>query len=170
MIEKPLIHKSITTSAASQIRQLQYHYHGIKDQEQYRHSVLSIIAHAPEQERPYLKALAAIEAEWVQERLKYVRFKNASSRQRLPRLVNQWFVVIFCGIFVGLGLNKYLLAVNPLSVNNLIGLLAFVVMPTMIAIDSFRSNQRVKQYRALEAQYAERRNQLHGRFRDRAPF
>ncbi|MCA0350532.1 MAG: hypothetical protein LCH85_00920 [Chloroflexi bacterium] len=46
-----------------QIRQLQRQYQGIHDQEQYRHSVKSIIVNPPKHERDYLRVLAAIKAE-----------------------------------------------------------------------------------------------------------
>ncbi|MBM7844655.1 hypothetical protein [Herpetosiphon giganteus] len=164
VIEKPLIHKSVTTSAANQIRQLQYHYHSINDQEQYRRSVLSIIAQAPEHERQYLKALAAIESEWVQERLKYVSFKNGRREQRANRPTNVWFVGGICVFFATAGI------MQGLSTGNWVNVLGALVIPTILASITVYSNQRVKAYRALEEKYAERRNQLHGRFRDQAPF
>ncbi|MFD3164063.1 hypothetical protein [Herpetosiphon sp. NSE202] len=164
VIEKPLIHTSVTTSAETQIRQLQYHYHSINDQEQYRRSVLSIIAHAPEHERPYLKALAAIESEWVQERLKYVRFENGRRQQRANRPANLWFVLGVCFFFAAAGI------VNGIATGNWVNVLGVLIIPTIIAITTLHSNQRIKAYRDLEDRYAERRKQLHGRFRDQAPF
>lgn len=164
VVEKPLVHRTPLLSAESQIRQLQNYYHGIHDQEQYRRSVKSIIANAPEHERDYLRALAAIESEWVEARLKYIRFENGRREQRIPRPANLVAIIPVCVLFGGVAIIQYL------SGGNWLGLFGGITIVVVVAMLALGTNQRAKQYRELEQYYAEKRNQLHGRFRDRTPF
>lgn len=164
VVEKPLVHRTPLHSAASQIRQLQHHYHGIHDQEQYRRSVKSIIANAPEHERDYLRALAAIESEWVQARLKYISFKNGRREQRIPREANLMVMLPICAFFAGAFIIQYF------SGGNLVNLVGGVAIPSVIAIVTIQSTKNAKKYRELEQYYTEQRNQINYRFRDRTPF
>ncbi|GAA5528131.1 hypothetical protein [Herpetosiphon gulosus] len=164
VVEKPLVHRTPLLSAASQIRQLQNHYYGIQDQEQYRRSVKSIIAHAPEHERDYLRALAAIESEWVQARLKYVRLDRETKRLKIPRgqpIAKSILGIVIAAFIGGLAL---------LQSAPLITILFCVGFIALIIIVSIRDNQRAKQYYELEQYYTEQRNQVNYRFRDRTPF
>ena len=164
VVEKPLVHRTPLFSAESQIRQLQHHYHGMHDQEQYRRSVKSIIANAPEHERDYLRALAAIEAEWVEARLKYIRFENGRREQRIPQAMNQWLILIVCVVFAAVGFLSYFPSGNWFNLS------IWIAIPSVIAIVAIQSTKNAKKYRELEQYYAEKRNQVQSRFRDRTPF
>lgn len=164
VVEKPLVHRTSLFSAESQIRQLQNYYRGVHDQEQYRRSVKSIIGSAPEHERDYLRAFAAIESEWVEARLKYINFKNGRRTQIIPRPANVIVIIPICVLFAGVFILQYL------SNGNLVSLVGGIMIPSVIAIVANQSNKNAKKYRELEQYYAEKRKQLHSRFRERAPF
>lgn len=160
VVEKLFSDQSYRMSPAAQIRQLQDYYRGLDDLAHYQQSVNAIIARAPEQQQRYLRALAEIEAEWVQQRLKFTRLRIGRKRYHARKPLNIGAMVLIYSLFGLFGIIQY----APRG--HWGGLLIWLGMLSLIGCITIYGEQQTQGYRKLEAEFNERRKQLDSRFRD----